>query len=337
MFKIDFQCHIFPREYLKILEHANADIIPERDPKTGGLFLFDRKINQRINPIPDKFLDAEARMQDLDNYGINIQVITIPIPGVDRFNPDLAVKLSKAANDGIAEFVNKTPQRAVGLACLPLVDVDSALDEFDRAIKDLGLKGIGIFSNVNGKFIDAKEFLPIYEKAEKYDIPIYVHPNVPIVGNVLGSEFALPLIFGWPFDTTIAMTRIALASILDKHPKLKFIFAHGGGMIPFFNKRLDLVAKEYSETLMGKKMEKLPSEYLKSMYVDTAVYYAPSVACSISFFGVDRVLFATDYPFGPDGGRSFLQQSVRTIESLSLTDEEKARICSGNAKRLLKL
>jgi predicted TIM-barrel fold metal-dependent hydrolase len=336
MFKVDCQCHVFPREYLKIMEQANAEIIPERDPKTGGLFLFDRKANQRINPVPDKFFDINARLQDLDRYGIDIQVLSIPIPGVDRFSPDLAVKLSEAANNGMAEFVDKMRERAVGLACLPLVDVDSALDEFDRAIGDLGLKGVGVFSNVNGKFIDANEFLPIYEKAQKYNVPIFVHPNVPVVGNVLGPEYALPLIFGWPFDTTIAMARIALSGILDRCPKLKLIFAHGGGMIPFFNKRLDLVAKEYSETLIKKKLEKLPTEYLKSMFVDTAVYYGPSVMCSIAFFGIDHVVFATDYPFGPDGGRGFLEQSVQAIDSLRLTNEEKSKVFSANAQALLK-
>jgi len=337
MFRIDFQCHVFPKEYLKMMEQANAEIIPERDARTGGLFLFDKKANQRINPVHDTFFDVDTRLKDLDRYGVDLQVLTIPIPGVDRFNPDLAVKLARAANDGIAGFVNKMRDRAVGLACLPLIDVNSALDEFDRSIGDLGLKGIGIFSNINGKFIDASDFLPIYEKAQKYDVPIYVHPSVPVVGNVLGREYALPLIFGWPFDTTIAMTRIALAGIMDKYPKLKLVFGHGGGMIPFFNKRLDLVAKEYSETLMGKKLEKLPTEHLKSMHVDTALYYGPSVMCCVSFFDINHVVFATDYPFGPDGGRGFLEQSVQTIDSLELSQEQKMRICSANAKALLKL
>jgi aminocarboxymuconate-semialdehyde decarboxylase len=132
------------------------------------------------------------------------------------------------------------------------------------------------------------------------------------------------------------MARIALSGILDRCPKLKLIFAHGGGMIPFFNKRLDLVAKEYSETLIKKKLEKLPTEYLKSMFVDTAVYYGPSVMCSIAFFGIDHVVFATDYPFGPDGGRGFLEQSVQAIDSLRLTNEEKSKVFSANAQALLK-
>ena len=108
-------------------------------------------------------------------------------------------------------------------------------------------------------------------------------------------------------------------------------------MIPFFNKRLDLVAKEYSETLMNKKLEKLPTEHLKSMYVDTALYYGPSVMCCISFFDINHVVFATDYPFGPNGGRGFLEQSIQTIDSLELSQEQKMRICSANAKTLLKL
>lgn len=334
--KIDFQCHVYPREYLKTIEHSDAEIVIERDEKTGLLYFYDRLVQERINPLFEKFYNMELRLKDLDEYGITLQVLTIPVPGVDRFRPDLAVKLSKLANDGIADFANKYPQRATGLACLPLIDIPSALEEFDRAINDLGLKGIGIFSNVRGKFIDAEEFFPIYERAQKYDVPIYVHPNVPVVSSALGKEYNLNLILAWPFDTTIAMTRLALGGVLERFPNLKMVFAHGGGMISLLNARIDSIAVE--PFLGAREMpSKMPSEYLRNVYVDSAVNYAPGLMCCASFFGIKHVVLATDYPFGGEQGRVSLRDSANTIDSLPLSEEEKEDICDGNAKRILKI
>lgn len=334
MKKIDFQCHVYPREYLKIIEHANSEIVIEKDAETGILYFYDRIVNERINPLYEKFYEMETRLKELDKYGIDLQVLTIPVPGVDRFKPDLAVRLARAANDGIAEFARRYPERATGLATLPLVDVPQALYEFDRAIEDLGLKGVGIFSNVRGKFIDAEEFYPIYEKAQKYDIPIYVHPNVPVISDALGDEYHLNLMFGWPFDTTVAITRLALSGTLEKFPKLKIIFAHGGGMTSFFNARIDSVSQGPMKTKM---FVKPPSEYLKTVFVDTAVNYAPSLMCCTSFFGVEHVLLGTDYPFGGEQGIVPLKESARIIDSLPITEHEREQICSGNARRLLKM
>ena len=334
MEKIDFQCHIFPKEYLNTIEHANAEIVIERDSRTGSLFFYDRLVNERINPLYEKFYDMDARFKDLDEYGIDLQVLTIPVPGVDRFKPELATKLSRIANDGIANFVGKYPERAVGLACLPLIDINSALDEFDRSINDLGLKGIGMFSNVQGKFIDAQEFHPIYEKAQKYDVPIYVHPNVPVVSSALGKEYGLNLTFGWPFDTTIAMARLALSGTFEKFPNLKMVFAHGGAMISFFNARIDSHVKG---PMSSTKLSKLPTEYLKRAYVDTAVNFTPSVMCCSAFFGNDHLVLGTDYPFGFEQGREFLRQSATILDSMNISEQEKEMICHLNARRILKI
>ena len=152
-----------------------------------------------------------------------------------------------------------------------------------------------------------------------------------------GGDYALSLIYGWPFDTSLALGRLMLGGVFDRYPSLKFIFAHGGGMVPTFKMRLE---STYSHNLnaMGKvKLKKPLKEYYKQIYLDTALYWAPPLHTALAFAGADHLVFATDYPYGPNDGREWLQMAVESVESMAISEDEKVLIFEKNARKLLKL
>ena len=152
--------------------------------------------------------------------------------------PRTAVDLARLANDEMAELVLKYPDRFVaGVACLPMNDMDAALQETDRAINDLRLRGVLIYTPINDKPLDSPEFIPLYEKMSQYDLPILIHPmrnpDYPDYRTENESKYRVYNTFGWPYETTVAMTRIVFSGILEKYPNLKFVTHHCGGMVPY--------------------------------------------------------------------------------------------------------
>ncbi|MDG6904718.1 MAG: amidohydrolase [Nitrososphaerota archaeon] len=319
---------------MKRLEREGKNITI-RKGREGQVLLYNRRDNTVINPLDPKHYDMEKRIRDLDKYGIDVQVLSVPVPGADLFGKELSRKLAKDANDGLFQIVEKHSERAVALATLPMVDPLAAREELRRAVQELGFKGAIIFSNVNGKGLDSKEFYPVYELAQSLSIPLYVHPTVPVFQNAIGSEYGLSGTFGWPFETTLAIGRLILGGVLDRYPKLNFAFAHGGGMFPFFKGRLVLCCSQYYEMGIFPDLSRPIEEYAKRIYLDTALYHTPAIQCLTSFPGISNLLFATDYPFGPKGGQTFLKLGVSSIEALHASKEEISLICEGNARRLL--
>jgi len=333
MLKIDGYAHISPLRYTEAL----------RDEFPG----FYRQILGITAPL----FDMEARFKVIDAFAPLAQVLTVgPVPPLEHFaDPERAVKLARLANDEMAELVARYPDRFVAaIALLPMNDVDAALAEAERAVTELGFKGIYVHSNINGKPLDAPEFLPFFEKMATYDLPIYIHPwrgnDYPEYPVEQESKYAIASTFGWPYETTAAMTRIVFSGLFERFPGLKVVTHHAGGMVSFYEQRIvqhygqfQSSYHDYSE--ISSRLKKPPVDYFRMFYADTAIHgNTPALMLAYSFWGADKLMFAADMPLGdPAFGMRSYAQTIGAIEAMDISDAEKQLIFAGNVRRLLNL
>ncbi len=336
---IDFQSHVFPREYIEEIKRADGNVILEPpDPDSGMTYFYDKKLRCRINTAIFQGQDPDRRVVHMDKLGIDVQVISIPAPGADRFEPQDAVKLAQTANDTIAALCRKYPKRLVGLATLPTSSIKASLDELERSVKELGLKGFGCYTNLNGRALDSEDLFPIYEKVADLKIPVYIHPTAPLATEAVGLDIMPVLIYGWAFDSTVAMTRLVYGRVLERFPEIDFVVADGGGVLSFFCQRATNIYSGRTEEIRRKYgLKENPLDSLKRFYVDTADHPSATLRCVLDFFGPDRLVFATNYPYGPEEGCLFVRNSLKAINELNLKNKEKDKILGSNAVRILDL
>ncbi|MFC1970435.1 amidohydrolase family protein [Chloroflexota bacterium] len=292
-------------------------------------------------------VDIDARIKIMDKYEGLAQVLTMTGPPVEEVcGPEYATELARIANDELAGLVSKYPDKFIAAAaCLPMNDMDATLKELDRAITELGFKGAQIYTNINGKPLDSPEFMPLYEKMESYDLPIWIHPhrnkNVADYPTESESQYHIQAAFGWPYESTAAMTRLIFSGVLDKYPRIKIIIHHAGAMIPFLANKTELVY-DLLQTQPGytfiSKLPKAPLDYYRMFYVDTSVSGNTSaLMCAHAFYGADHMLFGTDMPYDRGNGDIKVRETIRSIEEMAISESDKQKIFEGNAKKLLHL
>ncbi|MGD9041896.1 MAG: amidohydrolase family protein, partial [Desulfobacteraceae bacterium] len=307
-------------------------------------------IGKRVRGIP-VLTDLEARFQCMDEFDDYAQILCLASPPIELIaGPDVTPDLAKVANDGMAEYVAKYPDRFPGfIASMPMNNPDASLDEIDRAIKDLKAVGIQFFTNVNGKPLDLPEFKPLFEKMAGYDLPIWIHPargsNFPDYLTEDKSKYEIWWTFGWPYDTSVMMARLVFGGYFDMFPNLKIITHHLGGMVPYFEGRVgpgwdQLGARtsdeDYSSVL--KNLKKPHLEYFKMFYADTALFGSfTGTVCGLEFFGADNVLFASDSPFDPEKGPGYIRETIKIVDALPISDADRQKIYEGNARRLMRM
>jgi len=314
--KIDIFTHILPPKYNEAL-----------DKKAKHTFY------QELNrPVP-ALSDLDARFRIMDRYEGVKDVLTVGSPPLEMVvDVTTATELARMANDEMAELVAKYPDRFVAaVACLPMNDIDAALRETDRAVRELNFKGVQIYSPSNGKPLDSPEFMALYEKMSKYDLPIWIHPlrdrDIPDYVGEEHSRHALFMSIGWPFETSLGMCRLVFSGVLEKYPNIKFITHHCGAMIPFFGQRIGIHPRKW--------LSKLPIEYLRMFYGDTAVHASiPALTCGYDFFGADHMVFGTDMPYV---SAEIIDQTIAAVGSMEMPDSDRNKIFKGNASRLLLL
>ena len=331
--KIDLFNHFFPKRYFD--EFIN---VPGH-----------KDIGKRVQNVPT-IANLDARFRVMDEFGEYRQFLSLPAPPLEALAPpDKSPLLAQIANDGFAELVSKYPDRFIGFtASLPLNDPDAAVKEFDRAVTQLGAQGFQIFTNVAGKPLDSPEFAALFSEAVRRDHAIWLHPargtDLSDYKTEDRSKYEIWWTFGWPYETSAAMSRIVFSGLFDRLPNLKIITHHLGGMIPYFEGRVgygwDQLGSRTSDvdyTVLLKSMKKRPIDYFRLFYGDTALFGAAAATkCGLEFFGVDHVVFASDVPFEPKPGL-YIRETIRVIEGLGLTGDEKDRIYRRNAERLLHL
>jgi aminocarboxymuconate-semialdehyde decarboxylase len=287
----------------------------------------------------------------MDQFEDYAQIICLPSPPLEIIaGPGISPELAEVGNDGMAEYVAKYPDRFPGfIASLPMNNLDATLDEIDRSIDDLKAVGVQFFTNVNGKPLDLPEFKPLFEKMAGIDLPIWLHPargaNFPDYLTEKKSKYEIWWTFGWPYETSVAMAHLVFGGYFDEFPNLKIITHHLGGMVPYFEGRVgpgwDQLGTRTSDedyTVILKNLKKPHLEYFKMFYADTAMFGSLSgTKCGLDFFGVDNVLFASDSPFDPEKGPGYIRETIRVIDALPISEEDRQKIYEGNARRLMKL
>ena len=336
---IDFQAHVFPESYIAEMDRLDGEVILEApDPHSGMRYFFDRKLGCRINTATFQGRDVEKRIEHMDRLGIDVQVLSIPAPGADRFEGDRAVSLAHVANDAIAAICRKHPRRFAGLFTLPTSSTPAALDEIVRAVNELGLRGFGSFTNLNGRSLDSEELFPIYERLAGLRLPVYLHPTAPLATEAVGLDIMPTLIFGWAFDSTVAMTRLVYGRVLERFPEINFVVADVGGVLAFFAQRaINIYTGRTEEIRQRYGLKENPLDSFRRFYVDTADHPASTLKCVYDFFGAERMVLGTNYPYGPEDGCVLVKNSLKALSDLDLGKDEREKILGGNAEKILRL
>ena len=335
--KIDVQCHIFPRSFINELSVPDSQLKVLPPDTNGRCVILDSKTGDEVTYFiaNSSYVDPDAHIRDMNRYKIDKQILSLPPPGVDKIqDPNEALRLSMLINDEIAGIVRKHPDRFISFATIPMNDPSLAVKEIKRSTRELGFKGIVVSSNTQGKFYDSEEYDQVFRTLEELQAPMFIHPTEPIAGKQIGQDYKLTLIFGWPFDTTLCIARLVLSGTLERFPNLKIIAAHGGGMVPFFPGRIDMLAKVAAGK--GKKIAvERPSESFKKLYYDAAFFDADALELLSKFAGADHIVFASDYPFGQNFGRNCYEASIAMMDKANLDPESKEKIYGENISRLV--
>ena len=324
--------------YTHIVPAAFYDAFGKSSPKLGNMAA-------RLKAVT-AIHDLDARFRQMDEAGPGYgQVISLPNPALEDVLPlEGTVTLSRMGNDGLADLCARYPDRFPAfVATVPMLDADEAVKEATRAITTLNARGIQIFTNVAGKPLDGGEYEPLFALMAEHDLPIWLHPtrnlNMPDYVTETRSRFELWWCYGWPYETSVAITRLILGGLLDRHPTLKIITHHGGGMIPFFDGRvgpgLDVLgSRTQDEDLTGilPALQRPHLDYFRDIYADTAMFGSGTAFSTIlAFYGARKVVFATDAPLGP------INPTLRALDAVDLTPADRHAIYRGNAERLLRL
>lgn len=327
--KIDIHTHVIPPETLG-----------KAGKKYGPKFLRGRQGtrflqigDEKHGPIPEEIFNLEKRIESMDRANVDIQILSIvPFTFFYWINSKTSLKYSEIQNNAVAKIVDENPNRFVGLATVPLQSPKEAVTELSRAVKQLGLRGVEISSNVKGKNLDWRELWPFYEKAQELDVPILVHPpsSIRVAAADRLQRYYLINLIGNPLDTSIAIASVIFGGVMEQFSDLKICFVHAGGFIPYIRGRLEHGFKVRSEPKV--KISYPPSEYLKLLYFDTVSHYTPALLYLIETIGVDRVLMGSDYPF--DMGDP---NPVSTIKNLELDSVLKKKILGKNAARFFRI
>ena len=304
---------------------------------------------QNVQRIMPTLFDLDARFRVMDTAGDDYrQIINTANPPVEAFaSPADALELARIANDEMAELVAKHPDRFVGAAAnLPLNDVDAALRELDRCVTDLKHVAVQIYTDIAGVPLDDPRFTPLFDRVAALDVPILLHPvrgpERPDYPTEQTSRFDSWRVIGWLYDTVAAMTRIVFTGVFDRHPHIKIVTHHLGGFAPYASERIlegyDKYLKAAATRNEPVPLQKHPQAYFHDFYADTiTIGSVPALVCGLDFFGVDRVMFATDMPFDTQGGRKYVQVALEAMEKLEASNADKHQIFEGNARRVFRI
>lgn len=317
---IDFSSHLISRRVSKYIEKAG----------------WYGPNNLMKHPLQNA--DPEVRLALMEKYSVNMQALTQTAPVLIGFNAEEAAEICRMSNDDNYTLCKAYPRKFINMCIFSLLDVKDAVKELDRAVNELDCRGITLASNQNGKGLDFEEFYPFYEKVIKYDLPIFIHPvqwdSYPLVDAVKG--WRAMLVLGWPFDTTQAVWRLILSGTMDRFPELKVVLHHYGAMLPFFARRVEQNIRISLKDRL--KPGKDIHQYWQNFYGDTALDGCiPAYPYGYAFFGADRTVYGTDYPFGMEAGEDFYRENLSGITAMNLPETDLQKVLSGNAKKLLKI
>ncbi len=324
--KIDVHNHFYPMAYIDEIKKESRCATITTD-KQGRMLI---NYAGDYNVVDPSHVDPQARIQAMDEAGIDMQIISLTTPGVHLEDRDRAIEISRVVNDAMAELVKKYPTRFRAFATLPMQDPKASVVEFERAVKKLGLVGAQIFTNVGDRNLDNREYWPLYELGQELDAPFFVHPTSP-PGSEKMEDYRLAPLVGFCMDTTLAASRLVFSGVMEKYPKVKFILSHLGGAMPYLAERIERGWNVFTELQGG--IPKSPVEYFKMMYLDTVNFDPNALMCGLGFAGPDKLILGSDHPHQISG----IGRCAPAIESLPISTEIKGKILGGNAKAMFKI
>src|SRR6185437_2361031 len=322
---IDTHTHVLTRETSVLLTKAGVKVTITPDNAENAALDVNGVV---YRPFPTGGFDVARRLRDMDVMGVDVQVLSAT-PQTYLYNQDASLGATAAAiqNDQIAKLVKENPQRFMGIATLPMQSPEMAADELRRAMTKLGLRGTMFASNILGKNLDDPGFEPVWTAAEQLGAFVFIHPN-----NVAGADrmksYYLSNLIGNPLDTTIGAACLYFGGVMDRHPKLTVVLAHGGGFTPYQAARWEHGWQVRPEP--KKNVSRQPVDIAKRFYYDTILHSAPVLEFMIGHVGADRVVLGSDYPY--DMG---MMDCVKHVRTLKISDADKAAILSGRAQSLL--
>ncbi len=322
---IDVYSHILTPKYMETLKKYGVDVRERVSVKT--------------------LWDVEERFRFMDRFpGLKQVIVPGGTPAIKATAAQEA-ELARIANDEVAELLTRHPDHFIGAAALlPLQDPEETLRETERAVKELHMQGVHLPTPALGRPLDRPEFLLLYEKMCQYDLPIWVHPTRPAFPEYpgeSGSVYDTFCIWGWPYESTIAMTRLVLSNVMARYPALKIVIHHAGAMVPFFSDRIvntygvapGMGRQDHTRNVKGDVLA-----HFRRFYVDTALNGStPGLMCAYAFYGADHMLFGTDAPYDAQNGFITTRDTITSIEAMAISEVEKQKIFEQNALRLMNL
>lgn len=331
---IDAFCHCMPLRYVAAVRESASEI--------PVMF-------QRAQQMP-VMVDLAARLRVMDEFPGYRQIISLPGPPVEVLAPGQAVKLAKVANDALAQEVDRSAGRLCGFAAaLPMNDPAAACAETRRAVGELGAVAVQVYTSVVGQPLDDPRFAEVFQTAAELDCPVLLHPTrsirVPDYPGECVSKFDLWWAIGWPYETTLAMARLALSGLFRRLPTVKVIAHHVGGYMPMLAGRLgpgmELLGTRHApdaENPPNPAIDESPVAACRRFYADTASFGSrAAIECGLEFFGAERLLFATDMPFDPEQGPGYIRSTLAALAEAQLTKSQHEAILADNARRLFRL
>ncbi|MFH1650575.1 MAG: amidohydrolase family protein [Chloroflexota bacterium] len=335
---IDLEAHFLTREYLDYLRQRRDVPREVREGDSYVLWYHEDVSSPRSPAIDEQMADmGEGRWQRMTAGGVTGQVLSLSPPTVQYLEPEEGVYWAKKINDTLSGVVKSHPERYVGLACVAPQKPEEAAAEIGRAMTELGLKGVLMQSHVGREYLDAAKYRVIFEAAEKYGAPIYLHPDIPIVPMLSAySDYGFDMcgpILGYAADAALQTMRLILSGLFDEFPKLQIILGHMGEGLPYWMGRMDF---SWLRSWTGEKpfnIERRPSDYLRTNFTVTTsgMSFLPAFMCAYMALGADRIAFAVDYPYEDSG------EARKFILETPISDADKEKILHGNAERLFHL
>jgi len=320
---IDFHNHYYPPEYLDAVKKGPARV--KLDYGEDG--------NPRLhypgdyNILVPGHRDLDYRENVLREHGVDMQLITFTTPGVHFEDPATAVAMAKDVNDAYGREIKRRRQ-FIALATLPLNDPAASVRELERAMKEHGLPGAMVFSNVNGTPLADAAYEPLWKKANELNAVIYIHPAHP--ASVVGMEhYWLTALVGFLFDTTLATAHLVFAGVPERYPNIRWALTHMGGALPYLAERCDRGFEAFADCRQN--ISKPPTEYFKQMYYDTVNFNPDAIEFAITFAGADHILAGSDYPHQIGS----IPKMLDALNRIAVTPEQRTQILGGNAARLL--
>jgi aminocarboxymuconate-semialdehyde decarboxylase len=322
---VDIHAHYFPRAFLELVASDGARFGYGAEINDSN---FTLKSPSRTVVLPNKFVDLELRLADMDRQGISVQALSLTAPMIYWADGELSHRLATAWNDAAIAAHRAQPDRFVALATLPMLSEQHALDELDRVGGVAGVRGIYLGTNIDNHDLDDPRFAAILARIDELGLPIFLHP-LQTVGGARLQDYYLSNLLGNPIDTAIAACHLIFGGVLDRHPNLKVTLPHAGGVLPILIGRIDRGWKVRAE---ARNLPRPPSSYLRQFHYDTIAHSKSILQFVISQVGADRVMIGSDYCF--DMG---YEQPVEIVDELDLTTDARAMILGGTAAKLLKI